>query len=421
MYWLTDCHRLISACWVILGNILYMQGYARKWTTKSNSHSCGQSGLLVKCSQEDFKCVSFFFCQMCLWTWKNDLRTWKYKLLGIYTQDCHPHKQTAKPQPKNEPPLLCINSSVESFNEEFFTKSKLHDHFVDFIFFQKGVLKLQNQILKKKRNFNVKYLINCNSYGADLISLRPCFSVTCFSWQCSLLMARKRLGADQWLCVITSAVRSTQFLDMRVRPSRLLRSLFLVVLILFVMLNMHVLLNFNSHHPASIDPLLYKLRNPDIFINPHVQVGHEKLDSFTPQSNEAKLEVFIPPLMYNQTFSKGDVQENNLTQIKLEIDRVNREQFIHNLHKFGLKLKTDSVVMVIQVHDRAQYLQILVDSLRKVKKIEETLVIFSHDVYSEALNKIVQSIDFCPVSIWPNFFFQIQWHCKSFFFFLCCG
>lgn len=208
---------------------------------------------------------------------------------------------------------------------------------------------------------------------------------------------------------------------MRVRPSRLLRSLFLVVLILFVMLNMHVLLNFNSHHPASIDPLLYKLRNPDIYINPHVQVGHEKLDSITPQSNEAKLEVFIPPLMYNQTFLKGDVQENNLTQIKLELDRVNREQFIHNLHKFGLKLKTDSVVMVIQVHDRAQYLQILVDSLRKVKKIEETLVIFSHDVYSEALNKIVQSIDFCPVSIWPYFFFFKYSDIENLFFFSICG
>lgn len=153
MYWLTDCHRLISACRVILGNILYMQGYARKWTTKSNSHSCGQSGLLVKCSQEDFKCVSFFFCQMCLWTWKNDLRTWKYKLLGIYTQDCHPHKQTAKPQPKNEPPLLCINSSVESFNEEFFTKSKLHDHFVDFIFFPERGFKTSKSDLKKKKEF----------------------------------------------------------------------------------------------------------------------------------------------------------------------------------------------------------------------------------------------------------------------------
>lgn len=121
--------------------------------------------------------------------------------------------------------------------------------------------------------------------------------------------------------------------------------------------------------------------------------------------------------MYNQTFLKGDVQENNLTQIKLELDRVNREQFIHNLHKFGLKLKTDSVVMVIQVHDRAQYLQILVDSLRKVKKIEETLVIFSHDVYTEALNKIVQSIDFCPVSIWPYFFFFKYSDIENLFFF----
>lgn len=148
MYWLTDCHRLISACRVILGNILYMQGYARKWTTKSNSHSCGQWGFyLWNVLRKISNVFLFFFFQMCLWTWKNDLRTWKYKLLGIYTQDRHPHKQTAKPPPKkNEPPLLCINSSVESFNEEFFTKSKLHDHFVDFNFFQKEVLKLQNQI-----------------------------------------------------------------------------------------------------------------------------------------------------------------------------------------------------------------------------------------------------------------------------------
>lgn len=66
----------------------------------------------------------FFFFQMCLWTWKNDLRTWKYKLLGIYTQDYHPHKQTAKFPPKTKPPLLCINSTVESFNEEFFRQIK---------------------------------------------------------------------------------------------------------------------------------------------------------------------------------------------------------------------------------------------------------------------------------------------------------
>lgn len=144
MYWLTDCHRLISACRVILGNILYMQGYARKWTTKSNSHSCGQWGLLVKCSQEDFKCVSFSrcVCEPEKMTWgRENTSSWEYTPKTAI----HTNKQPNLNR-KNEPPLLCINSSVESFKEEFFTKSKLHDHFVDFIFFQKEVLKLQNQI-----------------------------------------------------------------------------------------------------------------------------------------------------------------------------------------------------------------------------------------------------------------------------------
>lgn len=151
MYWLTDCHRLISACRVILGNILYMQGYARKWTTKSNSHSCGQWGLLVKCSQEDFKCVSFFFFPDVFVNLKKWLEDVKIQAPG----NIHPRPPSTQTNSqtyteKNEPPLLCINSSVESFNEEFFTKSKLHDHFVDFNFFQKEVLKLQNQIFKKK-------------------------------------------------------------------------------------------------------------------------------------------------------------------------------------------------------------------------------------------------------------------------------
>lgn len=102
--------------------------------------------LLVKCSQEDFKCVSFFFsrcvCEPEKMTWgRENTSSWEYTPKTAI----HTNKQP-KLHRKNEPPLLCINSSVESFNEEFFTKSKLHDHFIDFNFFQKEVLKLQNQI-----------------------------------------------------------------------------------------------------------------------------------------------------------------------------------------------------------------------------------------------------------------------------------
>jgi alpha-1,6-mannosyl-glycoprotein beta-1,2-N-acetylglucosaminyltransferase len=56
---------------------------------------------------------------------------------------------------------------------------------------------------------------------------------------------------------------------------------------------------------------------------------------------------------------------------------------VHNLQEFGLSLGPESVVIVVQVHDRANYLKILLDSLRKVKGIEKTLLIISHDVFSQ--------------------------------------
>jgi len=51
----------------------------------------------------------------------------------------------------------------------------------------------------------------------------------------------------------------------------------------------------------------------------------------------------------------------------------------------------------MQVHNRTDYLRHLVSSLRKAVDIEQTLLVFSHDFYSDELNDIVASIDFCPV------------------------
>lgn len=148
MYWLTDCHRLISACRVILGNILYMQGYARKWTTKSNSHSCGQWGFYLWNILRKISNVFLFFFFPDVFV---NLKKWLEDVKIQAPGNIHPRPPSIQTNSqtyteKNEPPLLCINSSVESFKEEFFTKSKLHDHFVDFNFFQKELLKLQNQI-----------------------------------------------------------------------------------------------------------------------------------------------------------------------------------------------------------------------------------------------------------------------------------
>uniref|UniRef100_A0A2P2IRR0 Alpha-1,6-mannosyl-glycoprotein 2-beta-N-acetylglucosaminyltransferase n=1 Tax=Rhizophora mucronata TaxID=61149 RepID=A0A2P2IRR0_RHIMU len=61
------------------------------------------------------------------------------------------------------------------------------------------------------------------------------------------------------------------------------------------------------------------------------------------------------------------------------------------------KLAKDHITIVLYVHNRPQYLKVVVDSLSRVVGIGETLLIVSHDGYFEEMNKIVQSIKFCQV------------------------
>ncbi|XP_010262401.1 PREDICTED: alpha-1,6-mannosyl-glycoprotein 2-beta-N-acetylglucosaminyltransferase-like [Nelumbo nucifera] len=60
-------------------------------------------------------------------------------------------------------------------------------------------------------------------------------------------------------------------------------------------------------------------------------------------------------------------------------------------------LAEDHITLVLYVHNRPQYLKVVVESLSKVEGIGETLLIVSHDGYFEEMNKIVKSIRFCQV------------------------
>lgn len=79
------------------------------------------------------------------------------------------------------------------------------------------------------------------------------------------------------------------------------------------------------------------------------------------------------------------------------LDR-NRDQRILNWDKFGSDLEPNESIIVIQVHNRAQYLLALVDSLRSVDGIEKSLLIFSHDIFDLNINAIVTNITFTRVS-----------------------
>jgi alpha-1,6-mannosyl-glycoprotein beta-1,2-N-acetylglucosaminyltransferase len=60
-------------------------------------------------------------------------------------------------------------------------------------------------------------------------------------------------------------------------------------------------------------------------------------------------------------------------------------------------LAKDAIIVVLYVHNRPQYLKVVVESLSKVVGINETLLIVSHDGYFEEMNKIIGGIRFCQV------------------------
>lgn len=49
------------------------------------------------------------------------------------------------------------------------------------------------------------------------------------------------------------------------------------------------------------------------------------------------------------------------------------------------------------MHKRLSYLRHLIVSLAQAREISKAMLIFSHDVYDEEINELVQRVDFCKV------------------------
>ncbi|MQM07045.1 hypothetical protein Taro_039875 [Colocasia esculenta] len=92
---------------------------------------------------------------------------------------------------------------------------------------------------------------------------------------------------------------------------------------------------------------------------------------------------------------KGEVKLPRQTQLSLSLEKRN-DLPPRNLDLFP-KLAKDHVKIVLYVHNRPQYLQVVVNSLSEVEGIGETLLIVSHDGYFEEMDKIVKAIKFCQV------------------------
>ncbi|CAG9828650.1 unnamed protein product [Diabrotica balteata] len=119
----------------------------------------------------------------------------------------------------------------------------------------------------------------------------------------------------------------------------------------------------------------------------------------------AVLHKFLSPRPKNLstiTFANGSFSKFistdvlNISEIKRNIAQYNRQQIVYNENIFD-PLQNDSIVILVQIHDRITYLRHLIVSLAQAPGISQTLLIFSHDYYDEEMNNLVKSIDFCKV------------------------
>lgn len=78
---------------------------------------------------------------------------------------------------------------------------------------------------------------------------------------------------------------------------------------------------------------------------------------------------------------------------------IRNKHFLNDLiEQEKLKKKYDPpkfFIILVQVHSRTNYLKVLIESLKQTEHIQDTLLIFSHDLYLKEINDLIESIDFC--------------------------
>lgn len=99
----------------------------------------------------------------------------------------------------------------------------------------------------------------------------------------------------------------------------------------------------------------------------------------------------------NQVMHSGDTVKfsfGSLSELTQSVYNANYKQCVLNADKFPGE---PQLVLVVQVHNRPEYLRLLIKSLERAAEVHSFLLIFSHDYVSEEINAIVQGITFCKV------------------------
>ncbi|XP_031561260.1 alpha-1,6-mannosyl-glycoprotein 2-beta-N-acetylglucosaminyltransferase-like [Actinia tenebrosa] len=94
---------------------------------------------------------------------------------------------------------------------------------------------------------------------------------------------------------------------------------------------------------------------------------------------------------------KGTEPPIDIEKVRKIIQNINSQERIQNFEKFPSPLNENSMIIIIQVHNRPDYFSHLLRSLSAVSGIQDGLLVISHDFYSDFINSLVDAINFCKV------------------------
>ncbi|XP_076058360.1 uncharacterized protein LOC143035313 [Oratosquilla oratoria] len=113
-------------------------------------------------------------------------------------------------------------------------------------------------------------------------------------------------------------------------------------------------------------------------------------------------------LSHDEDTQEVSLGPEEILRIRQQIEKLNEAQKILNLGRYG-PVQPNTTVLLVQVHNRLENLRFLVESLTNTRYINETLVLFSHDLWDEAINAFVGNIS--AFRVMQMFFpFSVQLH-----------
>ena len=120
------------------------------------------------------------------------------------------------------------------------------------------------------------------------------------------------------------------------------------------------------------------------------------------EPDEPEQLVIAPPI--TGTSAQEDIQHcidmrTSYKDIVECIVEFNQNSPIRNREQFAKIPLDDDLIIAIIAHKRRNYLEKVIESLRKVEGIEQVLLVISHDGYFDDMVRLSKSIDFCRVML----------------------